>query len=179
GGREGFISKLDSLFTADSALEGDATSADISGLIGQYAHGNEPSHHITHLYNYVDQPWKTQQLVDSVLQTLYFNDPNGLSGNEDCGQMSAWYILNAMGFYQVCPGKPVYSIGRPLFDKVTVNLKGGKKFTVIAKNNSRAHKYIQSMTLNGKPLETPFFTHQDIVNGGTLEFVMGATPIKK
>lgn len=179
GGREGFISKLDSLFTADSALEGDATSADISGLIGQYAHGNEPSHHITHLYNYVDQPWRTQQLVDSVLQTLYFNDPNGLSGNEDCGQMSAWYILNAMGFYQVCPGKPVYSIGRPLFDKVSVNLKGGKKFTVIAKNNSRAHKYIQSMTLNGKPLETPFFTHQDIVNGGTLEFVMGPTPVKK
>ena len=176
GGREGFISKLDSLFTADSTLEGEATSADISGLIGQYAHGNEPSHHITHLYNYVDQPWKTQQLVDSVLQTLYFNDPDGISGNEDCGQMSAWYILNSMGFYQVAPGKPVYSIGRPLFDKVTVNLKAGKKFTVIAKNNSRANKYIQSMMLNGKPLDKPFFTHRDIVDGGTLEFVMGSTP---
>lgn len=176
GGREGFISKLDSLFTADSTLEGEATSADISGLIGQYAHGNEPSHHITHLYNYVDQPWKTQQLVDSVLQTLYFNDPDGISGNEDCGQMSAWYILNSMGFYQVAPGKPVYSIGRPLFDKVTVNLKAGKKFTVIAKNNSRANKYIQSMMLNGKPLDKPFFTHRDIVDGGMLEFVMGSTP---
>ena len=137
GGREGFISKLDSLFTVSSVLEGENTSADISGLIGQYAHGNEPSHHIIHMYNYVDKPYRTQELVDSVLQTLYFNDPDGLSGNEDCGQMSAWYILNAMGFYQVCPGKPVYSIGRPLFNKATVNLKDGKKFTVIAKNNSR------------------------------------------
>ena len=173
GGREGFINKLDSLFTADSSLEGEMTSADISGLIGQYAHGNEPSHHIIHMYNYVDQPYKTQELVDSVLHTLYFNDPNGLSGNEDCGQMSAWYILNAMGFYQVCPGNPVYSIGRPLFNKATVNLKDGKKFTVIAKNNSRENKYIQSMVLNGKALGKPFFTHQDIVNGGTLELTMG------
>ena len=178
GGREGFISKLDSLFTVSSVLEGENTSADISGLIGQYAHGNEPSHHIIHMYNYVDKPYRTQELVDSVLQTLYFNDPDGLSGNEDCGQMSAWYILNAMGFYQVCPGKPVYSIGRPLFNKATVNLKDGKKFTVIAKNNSRENKYIQSMVLNGKPLDKPFFTHQDIVDGCTLELTMGKV-IKK
>ena len=178
GGREGFISKLDSLFTVSAVLEGENTSADISGLIGQYAHGNEPSHHIIHMYNYVDKPYRTQELVDSVLQTLYFNDPDGLSGNEDCGQMSAWYILNAMGFYQVCPGKPVYSIGRPLFNKATVNLKDGKKFTVIAKNNSRENKYIQSMVLNGKPLDKPFFTHQDIVDGGTLELTMGKV-IKK
>lgn len=178
GGREGFISKLDSLFTVSSVLEGENTSADISGLIGQYAHGNEPSHHIIHMYNYVDKPYRTQELVDSVLQTLYFNDPDGLSGNEDCGQMSAWYILNAMGFYQVCPGKPVYSIGRPLFNKATVNLKDGKKFTVIAKNNSRENKYIQSIVLNGKPLDEPFFTHQDIVDGGTLELTMGKV-IKK
>ena len=178
GGREGFISKLDSLFTVSSVLEGENTSADISGLIGQYANGNEPSHHIIHMYNYVDKPYRTQELVDSVLQTLYFNDPDGLSGNEDCGQMSAWYILNAMGFYQVCPGKPVYSIGRPLFNKATVNLKDGKKFTVIAKNNSRENKYIQSMVLNGKPLDKPFFTHQDIVDGGTLELTMGKV-IKK
>ena len=178
GGREGFISKLDSLFTVSSVLEGENTSADISGLIGQYAHGNEPSHHIIHMYNYVDKPYRTQELVDSVLQTLYFNDPDGLSGNEDCGQMSAWYILNAIGFYQVCPGKPVYSIGRPLFNKATVNLKDGKKFTVIAKNNSRENKYIQSMVLNGKPLDKPFFTHQDIVDGGTLELTMGKV-IKK
>lgn len=179
GGRAGFVSKLDSLFTASSELEGETTSADISGLIGQYAHGNEPSHHITHLYNYVDQPWKTQQLVDSVLQTLYFNAPNGLSGNEDCGQMSAWYVLNAMGFYQVCPGKPVYSIGRPLFDRVSIRVKGDKQFTVVAKNNSRVNKYIQSMTLNGKALKQPFFTHQELENGGTLELVMGSTPVTK
>ena len=99
GGRDAFIGKLDSLFVADSSLEGESVSVDISGLIGQYAHGNEPSHHIAHLYNYVGQPYKTQALVDSVLHTLYFNEPNGLSGNEDCGQMSAWYVLNAMGFY--------------------------------------------------------------------------------
>lgn len=176
GGKKGFINKLDSLFTASSELEGGATSSDISGLIGQYAHGNEPSHHILHLYNYVNQPWKTQALVDSVLQHQYFNAPNGLSGNEDCGQMSAWYILNSMGFYQVCPGKPVYSIGRPLFDQVTVNLPNGKKFTVIAKNNSKINKYIQSVTLNGKVLNNPFFTHKDITTGGTLVMTMTSKP---
>lgn len=153
-------------------------SADISGLIGQYAHGNEPSHHITHLYNYVDQPWRTQELVDQILHTLYFNDPDGLSGNEDCGQMSAWFILNSMGFYQVCPGKPIYSIGRPLFEKSTIQLKDGKTFTVIAHNNSRENKYVQSMVLNGKKLDKPFFTHQDIVDGGTLELTMGNVPLK-
>lgn len=158
---------------ADSSLEGELVSADISGLIGQYAHGNEPSHHITHFYNYVGQPWRTQELVDEVLRTLYFNNPNGLSGNEDCGQMSAWYVLNAMGFYQVCPGRPVYSIGRPLFDKATVNLKDGKKFTVKTTGNSRTNKYVQKMLLNGKELVQPFFTHQDIIDGGTLELVMG------
>ena len=110
GGKAQFVGKLDSLFTADSSLEGDLVSADITGLIGQYAHGNEPSHHIIHLYNYADQPWKTQELVDSVFHSQYFNEPDGLSGNEDCGQMSAWYIMNSIGFYQVCPGKPVYSL---------------------------------------------------------------------
>lgn len=178
GGREAFIGKLDSLFVADSSLEGELVSADISGLIGQYAHGNEPSHHITHFYNYVGQPWRTQELVDEVLQTLYFNNPNGLSGNEDCGQMSAWYVLNAMGFYQVCPGRPVYSIGRPLFDKATVNLKDGKKFTVKTTGNSRTNKYVQKMLLNGKGLVQPFFTHQDIIDGGTLELVMGDKPVR-
>ena len=178
GGREAFIGKLDSLFTADSSLEGELVSADISGLIGQYAHGNEPSHHIVHLYNYVGQPYRTQELVDEILHTLYFNAPNGLSGNEDCGQMSAWYILNAMGFYQVCPGKPVYSIGRPLFNKATVHLKDGKTFTILAHDNSRENKYVQKMVLNGKELKTPFFAHQDIVDGGTLELTMGGNPLK-
>ena len=175
-GKNAFIGKLDSLFRADSALEGEQTSVDISGLIGQYAHGNEPSHHIIHLYNYVQQPWKTQALVDSVLHSQYFNDPDGLSGNEDCGQMSAWYILNAMGFYQVCPGKPVYSIGRPLFDKATINLPGGKKFTLLAMNNSARNKYIRSARLNGKPLDRPFFTHAELTGGGKLELVMTDRP---
>ena len=178
GGKDTFNAKLDALFAASSEITGEAVSADISGLIGQYAHGNEPSHHIIHFYNYAGQPWKTQELVDQVLYTLYFNNDNGLSGNEDCGQMSAWYILNAMGFYQVCPGKPVYSIGRPLYDKVTINLTNGKKFVIEAINNSRENKYIQSMELNGKALTEPFFTHDDIMQGGKLVFTMGNTPKK-
>lgn len=178
GGENAFASKLDSLFTADSSLEGETTSSDISGLIGQYAHGNEPSHHVTHLYNYVNRPWRTQELVDSVFQSQYANRPDGLAGNEDCGQMSAWYILNSMGFYQVCPGKPVYSIGRPVFDQAIVNLTNGKKFTVMVKNNSKKNKYIESMLLNGQTLHTPFFSHQDIVDGGTLEITMSDKPNK-
>lgn len=178
GGENAFASKLDSLFTADSSLEGETTSSDISGLIGQYAHGNEPSHHVTHLYNYVNRPWRTQELVDSVFQSQYANRPDGLAGNEDCGQMSAWYILNSMGFYQVCPGKPVYSIGRPVFDQAVVNLTNGKKFTVMVKNNNKKNKYIESMLLNGQTLHTPFFSHQDIVDGGTLEITMSDKPNK-
>lgn len=177
GGRDAFIGKLDSLFTADSALEGEVVSADITGLIGQYAHGNEPSHHITHLYNYVGQPWRTQELVDQVLHTLYANAPDGLSGNEDCGQMSAWYILNAMGFYQVCPGKPIYSIGRPLFDEVTIHLPGGKTFLITTQNNSPTNRYIKRMTLNGRTLQTPFFSHDELMDGGKLQIEM--TPTKE
>ena len=172
GGEDAFVDKLDSLFTAESQLEGEIVSADISGLIGQYAHGNEPSHHIIHMYNYVNRPWKTQELVDSVFHSQYANSIDGLSGNEDCGQMSAWYILNSMGFYQVCPGKPIYSIGRPLFDKASINLPDGKQFTIITKNNSRTNKYIASVTLNGQPLNTPFFTHDDIITGGIMEITM-------
>jgi len=179
GGEQGFIGKLDSLFTTDSSLEGENVSADISGLIGQYAHGNEPSHHIIHMYNYVNQPWKTQELIDRVLKEQYRDAPDGLSGNEDCGQMSAWYILNAMGFYQVCPGKPIYSIGRPFFDKVTINLPGDNKtFTILTKNNSKDNKYIQSATLNGKELNVPFIEHKDIAAGGTLEITLTNQPTK-
>ncbi len=176
GGKKKFIGKLDSLFSAPSEITGNLISADISGLIGQYAHGNEPSHHITHLYNYAGQPWRTQELVDSVLHSLYFNDPNGLAGNEDCGQMSAWYILNSLGFYQVCPGRPVWSIGRPLFAEAVINLPNGKTFTVRTKGNSRTAKYIREATLNGKPLKTPFFTHAQLAAGGTLELTMSETP---
>lgn len=176
GGEEAFISKLDSLFKAPSELTGELVSADITGLIGQYAHGNEPSHHVTHLYNYVGMPWATQALVDQVLREQYRANPDGLTGNEDCGQMSAWYIMNAMGFYQVAPGKPVYSIGRPLFRKSTIHLKDGKTFTIEALNNSPANKYIEKIELNGKVLNTPFFTHQDLVNGGKLVLTMSPTP---
>lgn len=178
GGEEAFVGKLDSLFTVSSELEGETVSADISGLIGQYAHGNEPSHHIIHLYNYVNRPWRTQELVDSVLYSQYRNAPDSLSGNEDCGQMSAWYILNAMGFYQVCPGEPVYSIGRPLFEEVTIHLPGQKDFVIRTKNNSKENKYVQSILLNGKPLEQPFFTHSDLTAGGVMEISMGAEPFK-
>ena len=176
GGKDTFIKKLDELFTASSALKGDDVSGDISGLIGQYAHGNEPSHHIAHLYNFVGQPWKTQGLTDQIMKELYFNNPNGLAGNEDCGQMSAWYVLNAMGFYSFSPGNTTYSIGRPIFDEVEINLQSGKKFIIKAKNNSSTNKYIQTTKLNGKDLITPFFTHKDMVSGGELEFKMKNVP---
>ena len=176
GGKEAFVGKLDSLFNADSTIEGELVSADISGLIGQYAQGNEPSHHVIHLYNYVNRPWQTQELIDRVLKEQYRNAPDGLSGNEDCGQMSAWYILNSLGFYQVCPGKPVYSIGRPIFDKAVINLPDKKAFTIITKNNSADNKYIESATLNGQPLNVPFLNHKDIAAGGTLEIVMTSQP---
>ncbi len=177
GGRDAFVQKLDSLFTADSRLEGETASVDISGLIGQYAHGNEPSHHIIHLYNYVDQPYRTQELVDQVLKEQYHADVDGLSGNEDCGQMSSWYILNSLGFYQVCPGKPVYSIGRPWFPYAEIHLPGGKNIVIDVKNYSKDNKYVESVKLNGKTLDRPFFTHDDIVNGAEFEFVMTDKPV--
>ncbi len=179
GGERKFIAKLDELFTVSSEIKGDESSADITGLIGQYAHGNEPSHHITHMYNFVGKAYKTQKLTDSIMQSLYFNNPNGLSGNEDCGQMSAWYVLNAMGFYAFSPGDPTYSIGRPIFDKVTIDLPNGKQFTVIATNNSPKNLYVQSLKLDGKTMEEPFFNHDDILVGGTLEFEMGPVENKK
>ena len=173
GGKDKFTTKLDELFSTSSELKGDHVSSDISGLIGQYAHGNEPSHHITHMYNFVGQSHKTQKLVNQIMSTLYFNDPNGLSGNEDCGAMSAWYILNAMGFYSFSPGNDMYSVGRPIFDKVTINLTNGKTFHIIAKNNSPQNMYVQSLKINGEYVNTPFFKHEAILNGATLEFEMG------
>ena len=178
GGPKGFSTKLDSLFTVSSELAGNQVSSDISGLIGQYAHGNEPSHHITHLYNYVGESWKTQQLVDSILFNLYFADPNGLAGNEDCGQMSAWYLLNAMGFYSVAPASGVYTLGRPIFDRVRIQLPERRSFEIVTRNNSRENKYIQQVTWNGKPMNTPFFTHQALMQGGVMEIEMGPEPNK-
>lgn len=172
GGKDKFIIKLDSTFNEKNIPV--SHSPDVSGLIGQYAHGNEPSHHIAYLYNYVNQPWKTQKLIRQILTTQYRNDFDGLSGNEDCGQMSAWYILSSMGFYPVNPASGVYDIGSPLHPKAEINLENGKKFTIIATNISDSNIYIQSMKLNGKPYDKYTISHTDILNGGVLEFVMGS-----
>ncbi len=176
GGEKAFTTKLDTLFSTSSEIVGETASADITGLIGQYAHGNEPSHHIAYLYNYADQPWKTQKLVDQILKEFYSSKPDGIIGNEDCGQMSAWYILSAMGFYQVAPGNPTYTIGRPIFDKVEIPLENGKTFTIITENNSKENKYIQEAYLNDKKMDSLFFSHKDIKNGSTLKIVMEKTP---
>ena len=180
GGRENFVKKLDSLFTTSSDVH--STVSDVTGLIGQYAHGNEPSHHTLYLYNYAGAPWKTQALARNVMDSLYHEGPAGLCGNEDMGQMSAWYVLSAMGFYPVAPGQNVYSIGSPEFSKVTIHLDKtyniGKLFVIETKNNSKANKYIQSATLNGKPLNKPWFDHAEIKSGGTLIFIMGPQPNK-
>ena len=176
GGKKKFRAKLDSLFFVSSDIEGEQASPDITGMIGQYAHGNEPSHQTAHIYNLIGQPWKTQEIVDEIMRRLYLATPDGISGNEDCGQMSAWYVLNSMGFFSYCPGIPEYSIGRPLFDEVKIQLQNGKQFTIKTTNNSDYNKYVQSATLNGKTLSRLFFSHQELVNGGVLELHMGAEP---
>ncbi len=176
GGDKKFDTWLDNLFTIQS--KHDNVIVDATGLIGQYAHGNEPSHHMAYLYNYIGKPWKTQAVISQISETLYDDQPDGISGNEDCGQVSAWYIMSAIGIYPVCPGDPTYAFGSPIFDKVTINLENGKKFTVIAKNVSKENKYIQSVTLNGKEYIKSWFTHKYIVNGSTLVFKMGSAPNK-
>ena len=175
GGEKSFVSKLDSLFIVNGDMGAEA-SPDITGLIGQYAHGNEPSHHILYMYNYVGQPWKGAEKIRYVLANLYHDDFDGLSGNEDVGQMSAWYILSSVGFYQVDPAGGRYVFGSPLFDEATLNVGNGKTFRVVAHNNSSENKYIQSAKLNGKPYTRSYIDFKDIVRGGTLEFVMGNKP---
>lgn len=177
GSEEYFITKLDSLFVVDSKLTGEAPP-DISGLIGQYAHGNEPSHHVIYLYNYVGQPWKTAQRVREAMNTQYHANVDGICGNEDVGQMSAWYILSAMGFYQVEPAGGRYVLGSPLFDKVSMKVGAGKTFTVVAKNNSKENIYIQKAKLNGKDYPYSYIDFKDIQKGGTLELTMGNQPSK-
>ncbi len=176
GGESQFIAKLDSLFNVNSKIEGEDVSIDITGLIGQYAHGNEPSHHVAYLYNYVGQPWKTQEKVHQILTELYDNTPEGLSGNEDCGQMSSWYLLSAMGFYPVNPMGGVYAMGTPIFDKVTIQVDDGKTFVIEANNLSKENIYVQSVTLNGEVLERTWISHQEIMNGGQLIFEMTDIP---
>ena len=171
GSKKKFETMLDTLFTTASVVEGQNASGDITGLIGQYAHGNEPSHHMAYLYNWTGSPWKTQMYVDSIIYNFYSPTPEGIIGNEDCGQMSAWYVLSALGLYQVCPGKPVYTFGRPIVDKAVLRVRGGF-FTIDVKNNSRRNKYIKEVRFNGKKLNTLFISYDKIRKGGVLEFVM-------
>jgi predicted alpha-1,2-mannosidase len=177
GGDEIFVSRLDSLFLVPSELN-EGASPDISGLIGQYAQGNEPSHHTVYLYAYAGQQWKTAEKIRYILDHHYTDKPDGIIGNEDCGQMSAWYIFSSLGFYPVNPSNSVYVFGSPLFDEATINLPGGSKFTVKASGNTRDNVYIQSVKLNGLPYERSYITHEDIVKGGVIEFTMGPTPNK-
>ena len=171
GGKEKLGQNLDKLFSAKDKASG-SHQVDITGLIGQYAHGNEPSHHMAYLYNFVNKPYKTQEKVRQILTELYANAPDGISGNEDCGQMSAWYIFSSLGFYPVTPGSNEYIVGGPLFEKATINLENGKSFTLEAKNQSEENKYIKSATLNGDSYPYSYIKHQDIVNGGSLVFEM-------
>jgi predicted alpha-1,2-mannosidase len=175
GGQERFAQKLDSMFTFHPS---DTTKLPIfsTGMIGQYAHGNEPSHHALYLFNAAGQPWKTQQYAAEVMEKLYLNNPSGLSGNEDCGQMSAWYVFSALGFYPVDPVSGRYEIGTPLFEHSEITLANGKKFTVKANHVSKQNIYIQSVSIDGKPLETSYITHQQMMSGVTLVFEMGNKP---
>lgn len=175
GGDEPFLKKLDSLFVVTGDM-GEKASSDISGLIGQYAHGNEPSHHITYMYAYAGQQWKTAEKNRFIQRSLYTDKTDGLCGNEDCGQMSAWYIMSSMGFYQANPASGAFVFGSPLFDEVTFTLPGNKTFTLKANNNSEKNIYIQSAKLDGKPYTRSFITYKEIMQGGTLEFEMGPEP---
>lgn len=172
GGNDSLELWMDQLFTTNTKLSG-RDQADITGLIGQYAHGNEPSHHMAYLYNYIHKPSKTQNYIDRILNEMYSPTPDGLSGNEDCGQMSAWYVLSSIGLYQVTPGSPYYDFGRPIMDEVNIELENGKSFIIKTINNSKNNKYIQKISLNGKELKRTYLQHSELLEGGILEFTMG------
>ncbi|ESP93373.1 sugar hydrolase [Pseudoalteromonas luteoviolacea NCIMB 1944] len=178
GGDDAFEQRLDDLFDTHLSADMIKEHEDIAGLIGNYAHGNEPSHHIAYLYNYAGKPWRTQERIRQIMDTLSSDKPDGLAGNDDVGQMSAWYIFSAMGFYPVAPGDLAYAIGAPQTPKVTLKLANGKTFTTTAKGLSKTHKYIQSVSLNGKPLKRNYLTHDDIMAGGELKYVMSDKPNK-
>jgi predicted alpha-1,2-mannosidase len=175
GGEKGFVDKLDALFNQSSELPPDAPP-DIAGMVGQYAHGNEPGHHVAYLYAYAGVPFKTQARVRMLLETMYHNDPDGLAGNEDCGQMSAWYILSALGFYAVDPVSGNYVIGSPLFDRASIQLGNGKTLVIEAAGNARNKPYVQKLTWNGKPYAKSWFSHAQIAQGGTFVMQMGENP---
>ncbi|HEX2982798.1 MAG TPA: glycoside hydrolase family 92 protein, partial [Ignavibacteriales bacterium] len=175
GGAKNFTAKLDDMFN-QAPVNDNEQSLDVSGLIGQYAQGNEPSHHGAYLYNYGGEAYKTQARVKNIMTTMFTDKRDGLCGNEDCGQMSAWYVFSALGFYPVNPADGVYVIGSPVFDKAELTLSNGKKFSVTAKNVSDKNIYIQSAELNGKPYNYSYITHKDLLKGGELVFVMGSEP---
>nr|WP_299215063.1 GH92 family glycosyl hydrolase [uncultured Allomuricauda sp.] len=178
GGNQAFTKKLEQLFTESSDISGENVSADISGLIGQYAHGNEPSHHIAYMFNSAKEPWKTQYWVRQILDTQYTAQPEGLSGNEDCGQMSAWYVFSSLGLYPMNPASAQYEFGSPLFEKATISISDTKNFIILAENTSPVNKYIQAVKLNGESLQRTYITHTELMAGGTLKFEMGPDPNK-
>lgn len=177
GGEKKFTEKLDNFFSLNAKPED--VNGNASGFIGQYAHGNEPSHHIAYLYNYTATPWKSQYYVAKIIRELYSSSPSGYSGNEDCGQMSAWYIFSVMGFYPVNPANSVYCFGSPQLTRATVNLADGKQFSIVTHNAGGDNIYIQKIVLNGKPYLKNYIVHNDIVSGGMIEFYMGKTPNRK
>jgi predicted alpha-1,2-mannosidase len=174
-----FLLKLDSLFTVSSAVKGESAPPDVSGLIGQYAHGNEPSHHIAYMYTYLGQAWKTQEMVRRIIDSMYHDKPEGYAGNEDCGQMSAWAVWSMMGFYPANPANGEYVFGSPMFDEVTLKLPGIIQFHVKTRHNSPKNIYIQKVSLNGQPYTKTYITHATVMKGGVLEFVMGDKPNKE
>jgi predicted alpha-1,2-mannosidase len=181
GGEKQFVRRLDSLFTMKLPAKYFENTEDISeeGLMGNYVHGNEPSHHVAYLYKWTVEPWKAEYRLHQIMKQMYQNKIDGLSGNDDCGQMSAWYVFSALGFYPVCPGTDQYVLGAPFVKEATIKLENGKTFTVKSLNLSDKNVYVKSIKLNGKPYKKSFLTHSDIVNGGELIFEMGARPIKQ
>ncbi len=178
GGNQAFTNKLDTFFDMDVNIT-PPKYVGVVGTIGQYVHGNQPSHHVAYIYNYAGEPWKTQFHVRQVCEELYRSGPGGLCGNEDMGSLSSWYVLSALGIYPVTPGLPVYTIGSPVVAEAKLSLAGGKSFVIKALNNSKENKYIQSATFNGQPFDRTWIAHEEIIKGGELVFKMGAEPNKK
>jgi len=181
GGKESFIAKLDEFFSMTPEVNG-PNYVGVVGTIGQYVHGNQPSHHVAYLYNYAGAPWKTQEKIDKIREMLYQTGPGGICGNEDMGSLSSWYVFSALGFYPVAPGQDIYIIGSPLFKEAKIKLSSpyeGKEFIIKANKISSKNIYIQSAQLNGEKLDKPWLTHADIVNGGSLIFEMGPIPNKE
>ncbi len=174
GGEAATVAKLDAMFDYDNTGLDYSHAEDIAGLIGQYIHGNEPSHHSAYAYVYAGQPWRTQERLKQIVESQYHSRPDGLAGNDDVGQMSAWLMFTAMGFYPVTPGSGQYVIGRPFTDRTTLNLPNGRRFVISTAGLADANRYIQSVTLNGRPLDRTWIGHDEITAGGELHFVMGA-----